>query len=86
MPDANRIIQLFNRIQITTDKVMIDNGKSMKGIMEATQREATSSRLMANAQQQLTEDMKEDGVAMKTVSIQLWEFSCRGPSSDSNSR
>lgn len=41
----------------------------MKGIMEATQREATSSRLMANAQQQLTEDMKEDGVAMKTVSI-----------------
>ena len=65
----NILALLFNRIQLSTDQVMIDNGKSMQGIMVATQAEATSSRDIANAQQQLTEEMKEDSIAMKTVAV-----------------
>lgn len=63
----NILASLFNRIQLSTDKVMIDNRKSMQGIMVATQAEATSSRRIADAQQRLTEEMKEDSVAMKTI-------------------
>ncbi|KAL9131757.1 MAG: hypothetical protein Q9217_000362 [Psora testacea] len=65
----NILALLFNRIQLSTDKVMIDNGQSMQGIMVASQAEATSSRMIANAQQRLTEDMKEDSVAMKTIAV-----------------
>lgn len=65
----NILALLFNRIQLSTDKVMIDNGRSMQGIMVATQAEATSSRILANAQQRLAEEMKEDSVAMKTIAI-----------------
>lgn len=65
----NILALLFNRMQLSTDKVMIDNGKSMEGIMVATQAEATSSRMIADAQQQLTEEMKQDSVAMKTIAV-----------------
>lgn len=65
----NILALLFNRMQLSTDKVMIDNGKSMQGIMVATQAEATSSRMIADAQQRLTEEMKEDSVAMKTIAV-----------------
>lgn len=65
----NILALLFNRMQLSTDKVMIDNGKSMQGIMVATQIEATSSRRIADAQQRLTEEMKEDSVAMKTIAV-----------------
>lgn len=50
---------------------MIDNGKSMQGIMKATQSEAEASRIMADAQQELAKEMKEDSVAMKTVRFWL---------------
>ena len=65
----NILALLFHRMQLSTDRVMIDNGKSMQGIMEATQQEATSSRRIADAQQRLTEEMKEDSVAMKTIAV-----------------
>lgn len=65
----NILALLFNRIQLSTDKVMIENGKSMQGIMFATQAEATCSRMIADAQQRLTEEMKEDSIAMKTIAV-----------------
>ena len=65
----NILALVFNRIQLSTDKVMIDNGRSMHCIMTATQEEATSSRKIANAQQKLSEGMKEVSVAMKTIAV-----------------
>lgn len=75
----NILALLFNQMQLSTDKVMIDNGKSMQGIMAATQEEATSSRMIANAQQRLTEEMQEDSVAMKTIAVLTMCFLVSNP-------
>jgi hypothetical protein len=75
----NILALLFNRIQLSIDKVMIDNGKAMEGIMVATQAEATSSRMIADAQQQLTEEMKDDSVAMKTIAVLTMCFLVSNP-------
>ena len=65
----NILALLFNRIQLSTDTVLIENGKSMKGIMGALKDEAQASHNLADAQQQMTQDMKEDSVAMKTIAV-----------------
>ena len=65
----NILALLFNRIQLSTDIVLIENGRSMKGIMGALKDEAQASYNLADAQQQMTQDMKEDSVAMKTIAV-----------------
>lgn len=59
--------QLFNRIQITNDRMMVLNGEKMHSILLATQEDAKISRLIALRSKNLAEEMKEDSVAMKTV-------------------
>jgi hypothetical protein len=59
--------QLFNRIQITNDRMMVANGEKMHSILVATQEDAKISRLIALRSKNLAEEMKEDSVAMKTV-------------------
>lgn len=70
------IEQLFNRMQITNDRMMVSNGIAMHAILKATQEEtafsrdiALSSRDIALRSQKLSEEMKRDSVSMKTIAI-----------------
>lgn len=69
-------VQLFSCIQIANDRRMVANGEKMHAILEATQDDAKVSRDIAEqskaiAEQSriLAEEMKQDSVAMKTVSL-----------------
>lgn len=61
--------KLFNRIQLANDQRMVANGIAMQRIMEATQEETRTSRVLAIRAHELTEEMKKDSLSMKTVSI-----------------
>lgn len=63
----NILALLFNRIQITSDRLLVNNGKAMQEILRATQEDAHISRQMADESRRLTEEMKKDSVAMKTI-------------------
>ncbi|KAL9116047.1 MAG: hypothetical protein Q9227_000415 [Pyrenula ochraceoflavens] len=65
----NILALLFNRMQITNDRMMVANGVAMHAILKATQEEAAFSREIAIRSQQLSEDMKKDSVSMKTIAI-----------------
>lgn len=60
--------QLFNRIQIVNDRSMVSNGEKMHAILLATQEDAKTSREIALRSHEIAEEMKQDSVAMKTVS------------------
>lgn len=64
-----RLNQLFNRIQIANDRSMMSNGEKMHAILLATQEDAKISREIALRSHEIAEEMKQDSVAMKTVSI-----------------
>lgn len=49
------------------DHMMVSNGEKQHAILLATQEDSKISRIIANKQGQLAEEMKEDSVAMKTV-------------------
>ncbi len=59
--------KLFNRIQLDNDRAMVTNGAAMREILFATQEETRMSRAMAVRSQELTEEMRKDSLAMKTV-------------------
>ncbi|KAI4187903.1 MAG: hypothetical protein LQ346_005414 [Caloplaca aetnensis] len=63
----NILALLFNRMQITNDR-------RMEAILRATQQEAAYSRQVAERSQELTEEMKKDSVAMKTIAIMTLFF------------
>jgi hypothetical protein len=62
-------VQLFNRIQLGNDKIMVANSTAMQHILEATQEETKASRAMAVHAQGLTEEMRKDSLSMKTIAI-----------------
>lgn len=55
---------------MANDKIMVENGQSMRRIMKATRAEAKLSRLMARQSQEMAEGMRQDSISMKTVSYQ----------------
>ncbi|KAH6696453.1 hypothetical protein BKA61DRAFT_637246 [Leptodontidium sp. MPI-SDFR-AT-0119] len=57
----NILALLFNRIQLSNDRMIVSNGNAMQIIMRATQAEAIRS-------QQLAVEMRKDGLSVKTVS------------------
>jgi hypothetical protein len=65
---------LFNRIQINSDRLLVENGKAMQAILSAMQEDANLGRKMAKASHALAEEMKRDSVAMRTVSQLLIGF------------
>ncbi|RYP44186.1 hypothetical protein DL768_009334 [Monosporascus sp. mg162] len=63
----NVLALLFNNIQVSNDKMVVTNGKVTAKLLRATREEAKLSRRIANQQQKLSESMKEDSLAMKTL-------------------
>ena len=59
--------QLFNRIQLDSDRAMIANGVAMQKLMEATREETKISRDLQMQAHELSKDMKRDSLSMKTV-------------------
>ncbi|KAH6703105.1 hypothetical protein BKA61DRAFT_192534 [Leptodontidium sp. MPI-SDFR-AT-0119] len=64
----NNLALLFNCIQLTNDRRMVANGENMHAILLASRDEARSSKEIAEQSIKLSEEMKQDSVAMKTVS------------------
>jgi hypothetical protein len=62
-------MKLFNGMHITSDRQALENGRRMQKILEVTQDETRIAGEMAKQNQLLAEDMKNDSVAMKTVSL-----------------
>ncbi|KAH7403042.1 hypothetical protein BKA64DRAFT_641065 [Cadophora sp. MPI-SDFR-AT-0126] len=67
----NNLALLFNCIQLTNDRRMVANGENMHAILLASRDEARSSKEIAEQSIKLSEEMKQDSVAMKTVSYIL---------------
>lgn len=65
--DADAFLQLFNRIQINSDRLLVANGRAMQEILGAMQTDADLGRKMADASHQLALEMKRDSIAMRTV-------------------
>ncbi|KAF2250075.1 hypothetical protein BU26DRAFT_518529 [Trematosphaeria pertusa] len=65
----NILALLFNRIQTSSDQLLVENGRAMHQILRATQDEARMTHKMADEQMQLAEEMKKDSVAMKTIAV-----------------
>lgn len=63
------ISQLFNRIQISSDRLLVTNGQAMQAILTAMQADANLGRKMAKATHALSIEMKRDSIAMRTVSL-----------------
>ncbi|KAH8819290.1 hypothetical protein F5884DRAFT_743706 [Xylogone sp. PMI_703] len=63
----NILALLFNRIQLSNDRIMAANGSAMQEMMRATQEETRMSRAMAIRAHGLTEEMKKDSLSMKTA-------------------
>ncbi|KAH8721519.1 hypothetical protein GQ44DRAFT_361412 [Phaeosphaeriaceae sp. PMI808] len=53
---------LFNRIQTSSNQLLVENGRAMHRILQVTQHEV-------DQQKKLAEEMKKDSVAMKTEKI-----------------
>ncbi|KAN0113226.1 hypothetical protein V8E51_006177 [Hyaloscypha variabilis] len=70
----NNLALLFNCIQITNDRRMVVNGEKMNAILIATQDEAKRSKQIAEYSIKLSEEMKQDSVAMKTIAITTMFF------------
>jgi hypothetical protein len=62
-------VQLFNRIQLSNDRIMVANSTAMQQILRATQEETRMSRTMAIRAHELTEEMKKDSLSMKTIAV-----------------
>ncbi|KAL5316230.1 hypothetical protein ACEPPN_015275 [Leptodophora sp. 'Broadleaf-Isolate-01'] len=58
----NILALLFNRIQLSNDRMIVSNGNAMQIIMRATQAEAIRS-------QQLAVEMRKDGLSVKTIAV-----------------
>ncbi|KAG8533434.1 uncharacterized protein KY384_002217 [Bacidia gigantensis] len=63
----NNLALLFNRIQLSNDRLMVANGAAMQGIMQASREETKVSRLLATKAHKLSESMKEDSLSMRTI-------------------
>jgi hypothetical protein len=53
---------------------MVANGIAMQRIMEATQEETRTSRVLAIRAHELTEEMKKDSLSMKTVGARFISY------------
>lgn len=65
----NSLALLFNRIQLSNDRVMLANGAAMQAIMEATQEETKVSRSLAVKAHKLSESMRKDSLSMRTIAV-----------------
>jgi len=66
------LFQSLSLIQMANDKIMVENGQSMRRIMKATRAEAKLSRVMALQSQVMAEGMRQDSISMKSVSLILF--------------
>ncbi|KAL8918091.1 MAG: hypothetical protein Q9172_005563 [Xanthocarpia lactea] len=64
----NHLALLFNRIQLSNDRVMVANGAAMQAIMQTSQEEIKVSRVLATKAHRISESMKKDSLSMRTVS------------------
>ncbi|KAF3344836.1 hypothetical protein VdG2_07022 [Verticillium dahliae VDG2] len=65
----NILALLFNRIQISSDRLLVANGEAMQGILRAMQEDASLAQRMATESHRLAQEMKKDSIAMKTIAI-----------------
>lgn len=78
--------KLFNNIQVSNDKFMVANGHAMTKLLNAARREAKISRRLADQPQMIALEMREDSVAMKTVSTCSREISSNDKVNNRNPR
>lgn len=73
IPGTHKLFsQLFNRIQIDSDRLLVANSQAMQRILRAMEQDASLGREMAAASHKLSKEMKADSIAMKTVSPCPW--------------
>ncbi|KAM0329961.1 hypothetical protein ACHAQA_004129 [Verticillium albo-atrum] len=65
----NILALLFNRIQISSDRLLVANGQAMQAILRAMQQDASLAQRMASDSHKLAQEMKKDSIAMKTIAI-----------------
>ncbi|KAL2068417.1 hypothetical protein VTL71DRAFT_16515 [Oculimacula yallundae] len=70
----NNLALLFNCIQLTNDRRLVTNGENMHAILLASRDEARSSKEIAEQSIKLSEEMKQDSVAMKTIAVTTMFF------------
>lgn len=59
--------QLFNRIQVSNERMLVTNGKAMNEILKGTQEESMLSRQITVRSQNISEEMKKDSMSMKII-------------------
>ncbi|KAH8900299.1 hypothetical protein GQ53DRAFT_816313 [Thozetella sp. PMI_491] len=60
---------LLEASHLSSDKTLIQNGRSMRKIMKSTRAQGVSSRHMARESQQMAMEMRKDSVSMKTIAL-----------------
>ncbi|KAL8860293.1 MAG: hypothetical protein Q9178_003264 [Gyalolechia marmorata] len=63
----NLLALLFNRIQLSNDRVMVANSAAMQAIMQTSQEEIKVSRVLATKAHRISESMKKDSLSMRTI-------------------
>ncbi|ERF73686.1 hypothetical protein EPUS_00939 [Endocarpon pusillum Z07020] len=65
----NILALLFNNIQVSNDRLLVENSKATHKLLKAARLEAVLSRRLADQSQKIAIEMRKDSVAMKTIAL-----------------